>query len=219
MQSATAQTAFMAQKDYVADLEKQIESLQQRMMQAAQAKDFKAAGEIASQVQTLSNELTKAKGRLEELAQKSKEAKTALAGIGEEQAKMEAHASRGSGMLSSVNTEIPAMKQAVGGFFGWLKEKTSNATSMFREKTSAIRESVSSAFNNMAERSGLNSFMEKTRNFLSNNTKIEEGIKSLGKTVDALGIPFTAAVAGINKMTVASLRFLATPVGAVLGAI
>lgn len=57
-------------------------------------------------------------------------------------------------------------------------------------------------------------------NFANNQLQSAKGvISSFTSQIDGMGIPLSNSIAGMKQLTLASLRFIATPVGAVLGAI
>lgn len=57
-------------------------------------------------------------------------------------------------------------------------------------------------------------------NFTNNQLQSAKGVvSSFTSQIDGMGIPLSNSIAGMKQLTLASLRFIATPVGAVLGAI
>lgn len=57
-------------------------------------------------------------------------------------------------------------------------------------------------------------------NFANNQLQSAKGVvSSFTSQIDGMGIPLSNSIAGMKQLTLASLRFIATPVGAVLGAI
>lgn len=225
-QSATATAAFEQQKQYVSDLEKQIDTLQKVMQEASAAGDFKAAGEAATEIQKLSATLTTAKEKMTELASQSAAAKEAIARVADEQVKMEEAANRGGSFFGNFIDAAGMRKIRVTEAYDTIATAVQPVTEKISSAFQTAHDAVVNTWSNISQKIGFDRLGQqfdgiggKITSFITGNGKAQEAVAAFGKSIDGLGIPFTAAVKGINTMTAASLRFLATPIGAVLGAI
>lgn len=79
-------------------------------------------------------------------------------------------------------------------------------------------EQQTSAWGRLKER--ISQLGDGVSNFANNQLQSAKGvISSFTSQIDGMGIPLSNSIAGMKQLTLASLRFIATPVGAVLGAI
>lgn len=225
-QAATASSAFEQQKQYVSDLEKQIGTLQTVMQEAAASGNFSAAGETATEIQNLSASLTAAKTKMAELASQSATAQEALSRVASEQTKMEEAAIRGGSFFGNIVDSAELLKVRVKETFDAVANAAQPVTDKIRSAFQTAHDTIVQKWSNLSQKIGFDrlgqqfdGLGDKITSFLTGNGKAQESISSFGQALDSLGLPFTASIKSMKAMTAASLKFLATPLGAALGAI
>lgn len=122
--------------------------------------------------------------------------------------------------FDQIKNKASETKEYISDFIsnGVDKLKLSIENLKISEKVSGFGSRIKAEFDQAKE--GISGFGERIGNFLTGGGKFNEAIDSIkGSLLSMGGAPLKNAIAGINNMTKASLKFLMTPVGAVLGAI
>ena len=222
-QTATAEMAFNQQKQYIQSLEEEMARLQALMNESMSQGDVDSAGALALQMQTLSNTINDAKNQLVQLQQQADKAKVSLSNVGKEQADMLKAASRGDTFFGKIFDTYDKLKEKAGEAFDKIKSKAADATSGIRGKFSNAADAISDKFNGLVDKIGFDRLQERIAPLGEKISgafgKSKESVDAFIDAVDGMGLPLGNTIKGIKGMTVASLKFIATPLGAVLGAV
>lgn len=222
-QTATAEMAFNQQRQYIQSLEEEMARLQSLMNEAMNQGDVSSAGALAQQMQTLANAINDAKNQLVQLQQQSERAKESLSNVGKEQADMLKAASRGDTFFGKIFDTYDKLKEKAGEAFDKIKDKAADASSGIRDKLSGAADAISEKFNNVVDKIGFDRLQERIAPLGEKISgafgKSKESVDAFISAIDGMGLPLGNTIQGIKGMTMASLKFIATPLGAVLGAV
>lgn len=228
--AANASAAYEAQKEHVGTLREQVASLTELMNQAAQVGDVQQASMLAACVQEVSARSIDAQNRLTELAGRASEAQTAMASVASEQERMSSAAQADSSFFGSIIDGAAIARQRVSEAFSSISDSVSSAIEPVKAKFDEMCSHISSSVSSISQSIGLDrlgdaigstfsSASDKISNFVTGGGKMNEMLSSFGSMMDGLGVPFTKTVKGIRDMTIAAMKFVMTPIGAVITAL